>query len=195
MTDIEIWKTAVYDGEIYEGLYRVSNWGRILSLNYRNTRKADLMTPFENEKGYYQVNLRKNGETKLCKVHRLVAETFLPNLEGKPQVNHKIEGDEGKKINMVIFNEDGTIDKERTTLEWVTSKENNNYGTRNERIAKTMTNGIRSKPVLQFTLDGEFVREYPSVSECERNGFNRSAVCLCCNGKLPHYKGYIWKYK
>ena len=52
-----------------------------------------------------------------------------------------------------------------------------------------------SKKVLQFTLDGEFVREWESTHECERNGFNRGAVYLCCNGKKPHYKGYIWRYK
>ena len=190
----EIWRTAVSDGEPYEG-YKVSNLGRILSLNYRNTGKADLMTPFENEKGYFQVVLWKNGKPKLCKVHRVVGETFLPNPEGKPCINHKIEGDEGKKINMVIFNEDGSINKEKTTIEWVTYKENNNYETRNERIAKAMTNGIRSKPVLQFTLDGEFVREYPSLSECERNGFSKSAVCRCCRGELKQYKGFLWMYK
>ena len=191
----EQWRTAVYDGEIYEGLYKVSNLGRILNLNYRNTGRERLKNPSETKNGYLKVNLRKNGEDKTCYVHRLIAETFLPNPENKPEVNHKIEGDEGKKINMVIFNEDGSINKEKTTIEWVTYKENNNYETRNERIAKAMTNGIRSKPVLQFTLDGEFVREYPSLSECERNGFSKSAVCRCCRGELKQYKGFLWMYK
>ena len=186
----EQWRTAVYDGELYEGLSRVSNLGRILSLNYRNTGKAELMNPGTDKDGYFQVQLCKNRETKTCKVHRLVAETFLPNPENKPCINHKIEGDEGKKINMVIFNEDGSVDEERTTIEWVTYKENNDYGTRNERAAKT-----QSKPVLQFTLDGEFVREWPSIQECGRNGFDKGAVCNCCNGKLPHYKGFKWMYK
>ena len=75
----EEWRTAVYDGIVYEGLYKVSNLGRILSLNYRNTGKADLMTPFENTKGYLKVQLSKNGEYKQCYVHRLIAETFLEN--------------------------------------------------------------------------------------------------------------------
>ena len=79
MTDIEIWKTAVYDGEIYEGLYKVSNLGRILSLNYKNTGKAELLEPSDNGQGYLQVGLRKNKKTKKCFVHRLIAETFLPN--------------------------------------------------------------------------------------------------------------------
>ena len=190
MTDIEIWKTAIYDGEIYEGLYKVSNWGRILSLNYRNTGKAELMNPFEDTGGYLLVNLRKNKETKTCLVHRLIAETFLENPEGKPEINHKIEGDEGKKINMVIFNEDGSIDKEKTSIEWVTREENNNYGTHNERMAKAL-----SKPVLQLTLTGDLIKEWPSVQECGRNGFDPGNVCKCCNGKKPQYKGFKWCYK
>lgn len=131
--------------------------------------------------------------------HTLVAETFLPNPENKPFINHKIEGEEGKKINMVIFNEDGTINKEKTTIEWVTAKENNNYGTRNERAGATnkivQINGKLSKPVLQFTLDGEFIREWPSTMECGRNGFDQSAVAACCRGKKSQYKGFRWKYK
>ena len=139
----EQWRTAVYDGEIYEGLYRVSNLGRILSLNYKRTGKPDLMTPVEMPNGYFQVCLRKNGETKKCYVHRLIAETFLENPENKPCINHKIEGDEGKKINMVFFNEDGSVNEERTTIEWATYEENNNYGTHNERMAKEKTNGTQ----------------------------------------------------
>ena len=195
MTDIEIWKTAIYDGILYEGLYKVSNLGKILSLNYQNTGKAELMNPVEDTNGYFTVQLSKNKERKTCYVHRLIAEAFLDNPEGKPQVNHKIEGEKGKKINMVIFNTDGSIDKERTTIEWCTPKENNDYGTRTERIAKANTNGKCSKKVLQFSKSGEFIREWPSIHECGRNGFDSSSVCKCCNGKLPHYKGYIWKYK
>ena len=192
---LEIWRTAVYDGEIYEGLYQVSNLGRFKNLNYRNTGKAELLNPGTNKDGYLQVCLSKNGEYKMCLFHRLIAETFLPNPENKPYINHKIEGDKGKKINMVIFNEDGTVNKERTTIEWVTSKENNDYGTRNERVAKANTNGIRSKPVLQLSLSGDLIREWPSVGECGRNGFNKGAVAACCRGEKPQYKGFRWEYK
>ena len=192
---LEIWRTAIYDGEIYEGLYQVSNLGRFKNLNYRNTGKAELLNPGTNKDGYLQVCLSKNGEYKMCLFHRLIAETFLPNPENKPYINHKIEGDKGKKINMVIFNEDGTVNKERTTIEWVTSKENSNYGTRNERVAKANTNGIRSKPVLQLSLTGDLIREWPSVGECGRNGFNKGAVAACCRGEKPQYKGFRWEYK
>ena len=185
----EIWRTAVYKGVIYEGLYKVSNLGKILSLNYKNTGKAKLMTPGEDKDGYFQVHLHKNGEDKWCKVHRLIAETFLPNPEGKPEINHKIEGDEGKTLNMVIFNKDGTVNKEKTTIEWVTREENNNYGTRNERVAKA-----NSKRVLQLSLSGELIREWPSIMECGRNGFNQGTVCDCCNGKRKSHKGFRWMY-
>ena len=192
---LEQWRTAAYDGEIYEGLYKVSNLGRILSLNYNGTGKAKLMTPNKNKDGYFTVFLWKNGKRKKCRVHRLVAFTFLENPEGKPEINHKIEGDVGKTLNMVIFNEDGTIDKEKSTIEWVTREENNNYGTHNERMKKTLTNGKLSKKVLQFTLDDEFVREWESTAECGRNGFNQGKVSECCNGKRKTHKGFRFMYK
>ena len=58
----EQWRTAVYDGIVYEELYKVSNLGRILSLNYNHTGKSGLMTPVENTGGYLQVKLSKNGK-------------------------------------------------------------------------------------------------------------------------------------
>lgn len=185
----EIWKTIIYNGIIYDN-YQVSNLGKILSLNYRNTGKPKMMEPIERKDGYLQACLSKNNKKDTYPWHRIVAEAFLPNPLNKPYINHKIEGDEGKKINIVIFNEDGTVDEEKSTIEWCTAEENHNYGTVNERISKAL-----SKIVLQFTLDGKFVKEWESVQECGRNGFAISAVCRCCNGKIPHYKGFIWKYK
>ena len=184
----EEWRTPIYDGETYEG-FEVSNWGRIKSLNYRRTGRAEVMNTCERKNGYLQVGLSKNKETKMCYVHRLVAETFLPNPEGKPCVNHKIEGKKGKTMNFVFFNEDGSVNEERTTIEWVTYEENNNYATRNERISKA-----HSKRVLQLSLSGELIREWESTHECGRNGFDQGNVSRCCNGKLPHYKGFLWMY-
>ena len=160
-----------------EGLYQVSNFGRVKSLGNGKSynSKERILKPGKSTNGYLQVNLYKNGEYKQCLVHRLVAEVFIPNTDNLPFVNHK---DEDKTNNSV------------ENLEWCTHEYNCNYATRNERIAKT-----RSKPVLQFTLDGEFIREWPSVAECERNGFNKGKVSECCNGKRKTYKGYIWRYK
>ena len=191
MTDIEIWRTPIYDGEPYEG-YKVSNWGKILSLNYNRTGKPKLMNPAETPKGYLRVGLRKNGETNLCYVHRLIAETFLPNPENLPEVNHK---DENKTNNFVFLNEDGTVNKKKSNLEWKTHRGNINHGTRNERVSKAMTNGKQSKRVLQLSLSGDLIREWPSLNECSRNGFNQGEVCKCCQGKKPQYKGFRWEYE
>ena len=191
---IEIWRTPIYKGEIYNN-YQVSNLGEILSLNYRNTSRAELLKPRKDKDGYLRIGLQKNGKTDWIYVHRLVAQTFLSNPENKPCVNHKIEGDEGRKLNIVYINEDGTVDEEKSTIEWCTYEENNNYGTHNERSAKARINGKKSKLVLQFSLTGEFIREWPSTAECERNGFDRSAVSRCCNGKQKTHKGFRWEYK
>ena len=179
----EEWKTAVYDGEIYEGLYKVSNLGRILSLNYKNTGKAKLRKPGDNGHGYLQVGLSKNGEYKKCYVHRLVAETFLPNPENLPEVNHI---DEDKTNNFVGTPEN---DYKDGNLEWKTHRGNINHGTHNERMAKT-----KSKPVLQLSLSGELIREYPSASECGRNGFNKGHVAACCRGEEKTHKGFRFMY-
>ena len=190
MTDIEVWKTAVYDGEPYEG-FEVSNLGRIKSLNYNHTGKPKLLKPYEDTCGYLTVKLSKNRKSKNCRVHRLVAEAFLDNPDNLPEVNHI---DEDKTNNFVFLNEDGSVDEEKSNLEWKNHRDNCNHGTRNERAAKAMTNGKLSKPVLQFTLDGEFVREWPSTMECERNGFSQQHVSECCLGKRKSHKGFLWMF-
>ena len=187
---IEIWKTAVYDGEPYEG-FEVSNLGRIMSLNYRRTGRAELLTPSDNGDGYLKVQLSKNGKRKTCLVHRLIAETFLDNPENLPEVNHI---DEDKTNNFVFLNEDGTVNKEKSNLEWKSHKDNINHGTRNERVSKALTNGKLSKRVLQLSLSGDLIREWESTQECERNGFDHSNVTRCCNGKQKTYKGFLWMY-
>lgn len=173
ITETEIWKPK----KDYEGLYEVSNFGRVKSLGNGNSNnsKERILKPDTDRNGYLKVLLYKDGKRKKNLVHRLVAEVFIPNPDNLPCVNHK---DENKTNNSV------------ENLEWCTHEYNNNYGTRNKKVAKTL-----SKPVLQFTLDGEFVREWPSVKECGRNGFSQGRVCQCCNNKRKSHKGYIWKYK
>ena len=104
-----------------------------------------------------------------------------------------------KKINIVIFNEDGSVDEEKSTIEWVTREENNNYGTRNERIGATnkivQKNGKLSKRVLQLSLDGELIKEWESTRECGRNGFCQVAVARCCRGEQKTHKGFRFIYK
>ena len=193
-TTTEIWRTPIDKGIKYEK-YQVSNYGRLKNLNYRNTGRERMMNPWEDKDGYLKIGLRKNRKTDFILVHRLVAQTFIPNPDNLPQVNHKIEGDEGKKTNIIYFNEDGSVNKEKSTIEWCDGKYNHNYGTINERISKANTNGKCSKTVLQLSLTGEVICEYPSTHECERNGFEHSSVIRCCNGKQKTHKGFRWKYK
>lgn len=178
ITETEIWKPK----KDYEGLYEVSNLGRVKSLGNGKSinSKEGILKPGKIKQGYLFVNLYKDGKRKMFLVHRLVAEAFLPNPENLPFINHK---DEDKTNNSV------------DNLEYCTREYNNNYGTRNERVAKANTNGEKSKKVLQFSLTGEFIREWPSTMECGRNGFNQGAVATCCRGEIKSHKGYIWKYK
>ena len=169
----EYWKPVVG----YEGHYQVSNFGRVKSIKFGKER---ILKPGTNKYGYLLVMLCKDGKVKGFTVHRLVAEAFLPNPHNYPCVNHK---DENKQNNNV------------SNLEWCSAQYNNTYGTRIERVAEKTTNGKCSKPVLQYTLDGEFVREWKSTAECGRNGFNQGNVVACCRGKLKKYKGFLWEYK
>lgn len=186
----EIWK----DIEEYEGLYKVSNLGRVRSLNYRHTGKEHILAQHYNKKGYLGTGLSKNGTQKQYLIHRLVAETFIPNddPEHKTQVNHKSEI---KTQNTVWVNEDGSIDPEKSNLEWVTCEKNNNWGTRNKRISKTMINGLLSKPVKQMSLDGTLIAIWPSLSEAARNGFSHQNISSCCNGKRNSHKGFLWEFE
>ena len=189
MTDIEIWK----DIKDYEGLSQVSNLGRVKSLgNGRTYKTSRIRKLYKNKYGYLQVQLCKDGKRKWFRVNRLVATAFLDNPEGKTEVNHI---DEDKTNNFVFLNEDGTVNKEKSNLEWKTHKDNINHGTRNERVSKAMTNGKLSKPVLQLSLSGDLIREWPSVAECGRNGFNIGHVAACCRGEEKTHKGFRFMYK
>ena len=165
----EIWK----DKKDYEGHYQVSNFGRVKSIKFG---KEIILKQKQCMDGYYYVNLSKNGIVKNYYVHRLVAEAFLPNPDNLPQVNHK---DECKTNNVV------------TNLEWCSAQYNNTYGTRNERSTKS-----RQIPIIQYTLDGKFVREWLSAKQAEiEGGFNQENICMCCRGKRKYHHNFIWRYK
>lgn len=152
----------------YEELYGITSCGKVWSY-----KRQKFLKPRSNGKGYLQVNLCKNGMVKSYKVHRLVAEAYIPNPENLPQINHK---DENKENNCL------------QNLEWCDAKYNTNYGT-----CITKSSNSHKKPILQFTLDGELVREWPSATDVGKEVV--SGINNCLRGKTKTAYGYKWFYK
>lgn len=157
--------------EGYENLYQISDQGTVKALGNDRTRKDRILKPAKDKKGYLVVGLSKQGKLKTHRVHRLVAQAFIPNPQNLEQVNHK---DEDKTNNQL------------TNLEWCTRLYNNNYGTRNKRIAES-----RSKQVLCV----ETGKIYHSIKEVHRQlGLSRGNISSACNGKLKEAYGYHWRF-
>ena len=133
-------KEIFRDVKGYEGLYQVSNFGNVKSLeridNYNRLVKEKILKPYTDKVGYLHVVLCNNGKMKSFLVHRLVAMVFLPNPDPNnyTEVNHKIE--EAKAFNFVYINEDGTVDMNKSSIEWCTRTYNMNFGTIKERLAE-----------------------------------------------------------
>ena len=171
----EIWK----DIKGFEGIYQISNQGRVRSLDrvviFKNGAsrkyKGQILSKMISKYGYERVDLRMNGKHKIYSVHRLVAEAFIPNPEGKETVNHK---DENKQNNCV------------DNLEWMTIKENSNYGTRNMRMAKSQGQKVRCI---------ETGKIYYSLTEAERQtGIDRHRISRVCKGLQEMTIGTHWEY-
>lgn len=163
----EIWK----DVEGYEGLYQVSNFGRV-----KRVTTGIILKSVKHVTGYLKVNLCKNNIVSSKTIHRLVAESFIPNLENKSQVNHI---DENKTNNMV------------SNLEWMTANENINHGTRNKRSSKT-----KSIPIIATNLKTNESTDFNSGKECARQlGLHVSHICNVLKGKRKQTGGYTFKYK
>lgn len=152
MQIIERWKAVVG----YEGLYEVSDFGNVRSLKYGKVRvlKPGVM------KGYYRVHLCKNGKRKSFLVHRLVVIMFIGDIPKGMVVNH---------IN------ENKFDNRLENLEIVTVKENNNHGTRNERLAKSNkismlgnTNGAKQLDLMEVEYP---FREFTFLSSCAASRF------------------------
>lgn len=165
----EEWKDVVG----YEGLYQVSNQGRLRSFH---KNKCSLLAPCVGKHGYVVTLLHKGKSRKNARVHRLVAEAFIPNPDNLSSINHKNE-----------IKTDNRVEN----LEWCTAKYNSNYGTSAQRIAEK-----QSVAVLQYDLNGILVRRYNGLSEAERlYGYKHCSISEVCSGKKLSYMGCIWLYE
>lgn len=138
--------------------------------------------------GYWYVTLYDdNNKKSIWRLHRLIAQTFIPNPENKPCIDH--------------INTDRT-DNRVENLRWVTHKENcNNSITKNKMKKNSYFRnkfGIEhpnSKPVLQFTKEGKFIQKWDSGMDIQRElGFNQNHISSCCKGKRKTCGGFIWGY-
>lgn len=171
----EVWK----DIEGYDGFYKISNLGRCKSHHAlgsgKYTSEGRILKPFKCTNGYLEYQFRKNGKRKCHLAHRLVAQAFILNPNNKPEVNHK---DEDITNNTV------------TNLEWVTSKENVNYGTRNIRVGNKL-----SKKVVQLTTDGKLVKIHSGLQKAgEEMNVDCTGIIRVCKGKQKTSKGFKWMY-
>lgn len=187
-----VWK----DGIMYDctGVYEISNYGTIKSLGRAdkrgNMRKEKIMSPYTNHSGYNVIQLTCGDYRGAFSVHRIVWESFNGRIPDGMQINHI---DECKTRNNL------------DNLELVTAKENMNWGTRNERSRKKISEartGKRypkaGKPVLQYDLNGVFLKRYDCASYAEDDLHIPNCqgnISACCRGKLKTAYGYKWKFE
>lgn len=170
----EIWK----DIEGYEK-YQVSNLGRI-------RHNGKILKPSLDRYGYLCVHLSKDGFKKTFRVHRLVAMAFIPNPEGLPCINHKSEI---KSQNTVWVNEDGTINPEKSNLEWCSWSYNNSYNDKAKKIGEA-----KSMSIIQATLNNVPIKRWPSCLSLKKEGYFQRNVWRVLNGERKSAYNSKWFY-
>lgn len=147
----------------------------------------------KNGNGYPTICFTENGKRNSFLVHRLIAEAFIPNPQNLPFINHK---DENPSNNCVFLNDDGTLNVEKTNLEWCTSKYNTNYGTCQKRHAESLRKVLRPRlrTIMQYTADGTLVATYKGKTEIEQAGFVYTTVTRSCRHQYSSSQGYVWRY-
>lgn len=163
----------------YEGLYEISDLGRVKSLRRKKNNKPLIFSNCKNSNGYNAVNLRKDNKIKRFTIHRLVALNFLENNENKPDVNHI----DGNKNNNELNN-----------LEWCTKSENQQH----RRNVLKKNNIKTKKTIYKYDLNDNLINKYQSIKEAARkNNCSDSDIIKCAKG-INHHKtvaGYKWKYE
>lgn len=181
----EKWK----DIEGYEGLYQVSNIGRIKSLerykkNHSKMKKVEekILAQTKDKNEYFTVLLSRDGKSKRFKVHRLVANAFIINTDGLLEVNHK----NGIKTDNKLEN-----------LEWCSRNENMQHASKMNLMKPCIgNNNPLSKTIIQYDKDMNKIAEYGCIREIERKTrYRNQNISHCCNGKFKTAYGYIWRFK
>ena len=186
----EIWKPIVIkqNGVLYDftGLYEVSNFGRVRSLNYRGHGKIKLMKPCKiNSSGYLIVDLTKDGKNKNFRVHRLVATAFIPNPQNLETVNHK----DYNRANNSVDN-----------LEWLSREDNTREAHKHKDKALSEEHKRKiSEANATKVLCIETRQVFDSIKEaCNWLDINYKKGCSnissCCRGKSETAYGYHWEY-
>lgn len=170
----------------YEGIYEVSSWGRVRSLDRIYSRiiygktimqssKGRMLKQITNIGGYLYVNLCKADGRKRVFVHRLVASAFIHNADNLPIINHKDRNPQNNRVE---------------NLEWCSYRYNTIY-----KDAHILGKVKLRKAVEQLTLNGEHVASFVSAREAERKtGFHQSRISGCCRGETLTAYGYKWRY-
>lgn len=183
--ETEIWKEI----KGYEGMFAVSNLGRVKSLARRVSNHTGfinkperILKPIKDIKGYLRVYLSKNNKNKFTPIHRLVSFAFIPNPENKPQVNHI----DGNKQNNHVEN-----------LEWCTNRENSIHAIRmglNDH--SKYESGRPKRKVNQIDIStGKIIKTFNSIADASRE-FKTSNIGECCRGKYGRKTvcGYKWEF-
>ena len=163
MKEREVWKDILG----YEGIYQVSNLGRI-----KNSKGRILTT--KTTGNYNHILLCKNGKRENFTIHKLVAMAFVPNPNNYKEINH--------------INENAR-DNRASNLEWCSHKYNINYGTRTKKVIEK-----QSIKISQYDLDGNFIRDWDKVNDAIRE-YKNHHISNVLNGKRKKASGYIWKWK
>ena len=173
----------------YEGLYEVSDWGNVRSLDRMvktkggSTRlvKGRVLKQYVDRDGYRRVGLHYDDKQCIAGVHRLVAEAFINNPDNLPVIDH-IDGDRG---NNMVFN-----------LRWFTvSLNNSTEQARHKKKQAALRRTDNRVKIRQYSLDGKPLKDFNSTMDIVRElGFDRSSIIRVCQGKQHTSYGYKWEY-